>query len=543
MLRRLVPVLFATLAVACSNSNDSKPTSQSGGQAPAQTPNSQTPAATDSTADAQRVIAEADIIQLANGRLYAIAKSGTLSVIDVSVPNQLTILGEAFVGGNPFEMYLNGDRVVLLMDSDAGAQVFALDVHDPAIINRTGSWTTSGAISDSRLVGDLLYLVTSNAVTSINVSGQTAPNQTVDHVAIPNGDNTEKKSVLFGNGRMYVGGQSGIDMVDVSDASGKLALGAHVDAGPIFERWQMSEKDDVLRVVVQDPASQNVLAETFQVWNPRSVQAIAKTPMTGIPHETLKAVRFDGDRAYAITYQAIVVVQVQYRDPLFIIDFSQGTPTLHGQVQMPGYIVEVEPRGNRLVGFGVDPLDNVGDLNVSLFDVTDMDAPRQMQRVSFGNTTNVPEDQDRLQKAFRIGADGMITVPYPAPAGSACQSGGGIQLVKLDNDVLYPGAKLEMAGNPRRAIVNQDQLIGVSDSNVTAFQISTRTQTADLVIGTCTDIQATTPVATMQPVDEYDDGELDTLPCSMSRRVTHPGAAGLIVLGIAIGAVARRRRS
>ena len=42
-----------------------------------------TPPTMSQSGDPARLIEEADIIQLANGRLYALSKSGSLSVIDV----------------------------------------------------------------------------------------------------------------------------------------------------------------------------------------------------------------------------------------------------------------------------------------------------------------------------------------------------------------------------------------------------------------------------------------------------------------------------
>ena len=43
----------------------------------------------------------------------------------------------------------------------------------------------------------------------------------------------------------------------------------------------------------------------------------------------------------------------------------------------------LEPRGDRVLGLGVDRTDPNGSLNVSLFDVAAADAPRQLARVAF----------------------------------------------------------------------------------------------------------------------------------------------------------------
>jgi hypothetical protein len=403
----------------------------------------------------------------------------------------------------------------------------------------------TGSISDSRLQGDVLYLVTDASVTSFDLTTPSALHQ-VDQLALDSG----KHSIIFGNGRMYIGGQAGIDLIDVSDAKGKLEKGVHVTtAGAINERWQMSEKDSVLRVVSQ-AGTANPTVETFTVWNARSMQAMAKTDIQIPSREQLKSVRFDEDRAYFITFRQT--------DPLYIVDLTDPMkPQQRGQLTMPGFVVHLEPRGNRLLGLGVDTTSYEGRINVSLFDVSNLDAPRMIQRVNFGeSSTNLAEDQDRLQKAFRIGTDGLITVPYSAPAGTSCETGGAIQLVKMDNDTLYKGQSLPMAGNPRRALVNQNELVAVSDSNVSAFDIATATKTADITIGKCevrtTDVTtngpAVNPTQNQGPRD-YDDVYYDDrdkpFACTTTRRggASTSWAGMALGLGVAIGSIARRRAS
>lgn len=503
----------------------------------------QTPAAgqTDNGGAAQKAIEEADIVQLQGGNLYAISKAGTLSIIDVSQPGKLTLLNQVLLNSEPFEMYLDANRLVVMLASS----VVVIDVRDPVLLQRVGSFPIAGPIVDSRLQGDLLYLVTGTNVTSFDLSVPGKLTQ-VAQVAVDGAH-----SIIFGNGRMYVGVTGGIDLIDVSDAKGQLVKGAHVaTAGAIAERWQMSEKDEVLRVISQGAVWDEPTVETFTVWNARSIQPMAKVQLqlaqTG---EALKAVRFDADRAYVITFRQT--------DPLTIVDLHDPAhPAQAGQLSMPGYIVDLEPRGDRLIGLGVDSSDPAGSLNVSLFDVSNLAAPKMLKRIAFGArtwapATSLPEDQDRLQKAFRIGDDGLITVPFSGPTGQECTTGGAIQLVKIDNDTLYEGQQLAMAGNPRRALLNgSNQLVAVSDSNVTAFEISTATKTADVTIGTCavstTDrAVATTPAPSYPYYGDDDESGSDMFgACSAARRTTSTNWASILVgIGAVVGTFARRRAS
>lgn len=547
----LSAAFFACFAIGCGGddaSSDSKgDNAGTKTPAPGQSPGSSSSGGVtgNQPGNAQKAIEEADIIELQDGHLFALSKSGTLSIIDVSKPGALTLNSQIMLPGEPFEMYLNGGRLVLLMndakiDSNAvSSAVLVLDIQDPVLVQRIGTFPVTGKISDSRLQGDLLYLVTESSVTTFDLTTPSTLHQ-VDQLPLEAGHH----SIIFGNGRLYVGGDSGIDLIDASDAKGKLAKGTHVTtAGPITARWQMSEKDEVLRVVSQ-PQLQMPTVETFAVWNARSMQVMGKVEIALPMQEELKSVRFDADRAYFVTFRQT--------DPLFIVDLSQPMePRLRGSLVIPGYSVYLEPRGNRLIGLGVDPTSYEGSINVSLFDVSNMDDPRMLQRVSFGSGTNLAEDQDRLQKAFRIGADGLITVPYSAPNGQSCASGGAIQLVKIDNDTLYKGQSLSMAGNPRRALVNQNELVAVSDSNVSAFDIATASKTADVTIGTCEVRTNGTSSSGFVPAngnpsyryygEDYEGDDYHT--CSSSRRggSTTSWATILVGMGAVVGAVARRR--
>src|SRR3954468_21657084 len=66
----------------------------------------------DDKQSAQRAIQEADIVQLEGDRLYALSRSGTASIIDVSTPGHLELLGQATLRGQPFEMYRRGDFLI-----------------------------------------------------------------------------------------------------------------------------------------------------------------------------------------------------------------------------------------------------------------------------------------------------------------------------------------------------------------------------------------------------------------------------------------------
>ncbi len=642
---KLAPALFtaflAGAAVGCSESSESAAFSSDGrggqnGGPPAMNAGTDAPG----QGAAERAIAEADIVQLAEGRLYAMSKSGTLSIVDVSIPGRLSMLGQAWLPGEPFEMYLRGNLLVAMTnrayavsgqvteqraagasssssssssssyaDPNMSAGVIVIDVRDPGLMQRVATFPVPGEIADSRILGDILYLATyENAacygcggtprtmVTTFDVSAPANMRQ-VDHLAFEGepdhfagwGESGWKRSIVATSERLYVGGhadvtpaydgQTGategiIDVLDITDPSGKLRKGAHLETtGAILSRWQVDEKDGVLRVISQRGMGYTTNGvgapevQTFHIWNTGAMQPMGKMSLSLPRQEALKSVRFDGERAYAITFEQT--------DPLFVIDLSnEAAPKQRGELHMPGWVFHLEPRGDRVLGLGLDRSDANGNLNVSLFDVADMDNPKMLQRVAFGSvwgasdqaivSYELPEDQDRIQKAFRIFENGLVVVPFSGQADPYAQRGttdtqrscetfgGGIQLIDWNQDLLVKQATLPVAGNPRRALLNEGELIAVSDSNVTTFDLARRDvalKTADLVIGTC----ETRPLAPPRPTGggwEGDDSFGDEGHFHGHCSTTRTGASGAgastwggLALGIAaFGALTRRRR-
>jgi len=102
----LVPAAVAAGCAAGGSSAYSAGTSQQ--QPPPQTNTPDTSGA--------RAIQEADIIQLddAAGLLYAMSRSGTVSIVDVATPGQLWLLGQTTLPGEPFEMYRRGDYLIAM---------------------------------------------------------------------------------------------------------------------------------------------------------------------------------------------------------------------------------------------------------------------------------------------------------------------------------------------------------------------------------------------------------------------------------------------
>ncbi|MBW2458996.1 MAG: beta-propeller domain-containing protein, partial [Deltaproteobacteria bacterium] len=394
-------------------------------------------------------------------------------------------------------------------------------------------------LSDSRLVGDVLYLVTAEDhdcstcptepttfISSIGVGGSGVP-VVIDQLSYEQPDVGEqgfRRSVMATEDRMYVAGiewdgisntgHSTIQVVDISNPDGTLVQGAAVEAaGQILNRWQMDELDGVLRVISQPGvwSSEEVpVVQTFTVESSQVVTPLGSLAITLPVPESLRSVRFDGARAYAITAQAPEPYDPTPGaeldpppppvdscgpgcDPLFVIDLSNpAEPAQMGSLKMPGWVFHMEPRGEHLFALGFESTYPLGQLSVSMFDVDDGNDPKMIERVTFGGDwTGLAEDQSRIHKAFSVLDDqGLILVPYgwwdleiwmdcwDDPCGGGCwEEGewvqrGAVKVLSFDSFSMTDRGDAPLESWALRALIHEDDLLAVSNEEVRRFDIT-----------------------------------------------------------------------
>jgi hypothetical protein len=105
------------------------------------------------------------------------------------------------------------------------------------------------------------------------------------------------------------------------------------------------------------------------------------------PGETIRSVRFMGERAVIVTFRTV--------DPLFAIDVKDPTkPYVMGILKIPGFSTYLHPYDeNHLIGFGqnADPVTGQSlGLKLSMFDMTDFLNPREMftEKIGFRGTSS-----------------------------------------------------------------------------------------------------------------------------------------------------------
>ncbi len=190
----------------------------------------------------------------------------------------------------------------------------------------------------------------------------------------------------------------------------------HLGWDPLHKSHRLSEWNGDLRVLTftgrngwavladaqqrtkpPSPARLTVLRQTSNA----TLQTVATLPNTqrpqhiGKPDEQVHGVRFDGPRGYVVTFQQV--------DPLYVLDLSDPTdPFVAGELEVPGVSDHLYtlggPEAGLLLGVGreVNEQGLLGGVLVSLFDVSDPAAPRQLAALAFGdNTTQTALDHSR----------------------------------------------------------------------------------------------------------------------------------------------------
>jgi hypothetical protein len=453
-----------------------------------------------------------------------------LQTIDVSDPSNPTLLGQAQFYGNPVELYIR-DRTAYVVVSDywtwwacngadcpdgstgfRGSQVHVVDVSNLNSPVVTSKINLHGEVTDSRIVGDVLYVVSNEYsyynygsqqdqdltyVASINIADKHNVQQ-IDRLDFPrqgwdNHINVSQNALFvaspaygYWDGQDECPDQQGctkITYVDISDPAGTIAQrSSRVLLGYVSDRWSMDfdTQANILRVVTSDagwsPNPVGPTLRTLQVGG-SAMSALGSLTIPLTQPEQTTSVRFDGDHVYLGTFQNV--------DPLYTIDVTTPqSPVVMGQLQTSGWLDFIEPRGDRLIALGhaQDPQSGTWRLQVSMYNVADLTQPSLMQRRIFGGDWGwTPGSTDDFQKVFKVLDDqGLILVPYTS--WEQAQGGwwygrqvGNVQLLDFDHDTLTLRGNVKQNGYTQRALtLGEKRLLALSDQGLDVLNISDR---------------------------------------------------------------------
>jgi uncharacterized secreted protein with C-terminal beta-propeller domain len=119
----------------------------------------------------------------------------------------------------------------------------------------------------------------------------------------------------------------------------------------------------------------------------------------GLGHgQRIYGVRFMGARGFVVTFRQV--------DPLYTLDLADPTaPRVRGELEIPGYSAYLHPVGDTLLlGIGREG----AGVQASLFDVSDMAAPKRVSQLAFGPGATPVESQPHAFLYWK----GLAVVPF-----------------------------------------------------------------------------------------------------------------------------------
>ncbi|MEW5850284.1 MAG: beta-propeller domain-containing protein [Myxococcota bacterium] len=453
-----------------------------------------------------RDIEEADIVRHVDNHLFILNAYRGLQILDVSNPDEPRLVSRVPIYGHPVEMYIRDGRAIVVVsdyfsywriiaedgDDDVegfhGSTLAIIDVSQPQSPILEKQLEIEGYVSETRRVGDVIYAVSNRYawwswygstdnidrtyVLSVNLEDPDNIHA-VDEVAFEGTSYqlTLTTDTLFITAPSYgdTGYQTDITLVDISDPAGDINVrGTARVPGYVQTKFHLDAFENHLRVVSMDWNTQSTHVSVVDVSNPDQPTLVGSTTLG--QGDQLFATRFDGNRAYIVTYERV--------DPLYIVDFTvPSEPLVLGELTTPGWSNFIEPRGDRLITMGVDDTNNSWRAAVSLFDVSDPANPQLINRVPVGEGYSWSA-ANYDPKAFKVLDDlGLILLPFQTwgtDEAGRYQYSGGLQLFEFTRDSLTARGASEQTGYVQRALPIGERIYSVSDRTAFALDISDR---------------------------------------------------------------------
>ncbi len=469
-----------------------------------------------------RLIEEGDIVKQYGNTLFVLNQYRGLQLIDITDSSKPSLLSTVPIYGTPVELYVRDGAAYVVVsnylncwyspvkaetESFQGSRISVVDVRNPGAPEITGGIDIKGFITDTRIVGSILYAVSSKnsyyyyydtadaenqtVITSISVADP-AQVKIVNELPFPvtssyyeNNVHVTAETIFLSqyssgyadkDGNWVQKDATDITIIDISDATGLIKQGATFSVpGVVSNRWQMDFYEGYFRAITPEQSWGNGYPSLYiyKIENIETITPVSSLTLQIDRPETLMSVRFDGTAAYAVTYERI--------DPLFTIDLKDpAQPRQLAEIQMTGWIDYIEPRTDHLVTLGHDDTNGTTALSVSLFDVTSLDNPLLVQRVNFGEYGSVPTDMNDLHKAFKVlDSLHLIMVPFSSWSYINNEQLSGAQLIDYYFDVnakqLTKRGVIEHPGWIERALpYNDTTVMTVSSEAFQTVDISNR---------------------------------------------------------------------
>ena len=135
------------------------------------------------------------------------------------------------------------------------------------------------------------------------------------------------------------------------------------------------------------------------------------------PTEDIRSVRFDGTRAFVVTFKKT--------DPLFVFDLTQPeAPKMLGELKIPGFSTYMHPIDHdHLLAIGFDADDHgsfayFDGIQLQIFDVSDLSNPQLLHKTTVGTRGSASEALTNHLAFNYFPAKGVLALPM-----SICEGG------------------------------------------------------------------------------------------------------------------------
>jgi hypothetical protein len=271
----------------------------------------------------------------------------------------------------------------------------------------------------------------------------------------------------------------------------------------------MDEQDGVLRVAtssgwVPEPnVSSNLLTLAEQNGKLAPLGSIG-----GIaPSEDIRSVRFDGTRAFVVTFKKT--------DPLFVFDLTNpAAPSMLGELKIPGFSTYMHPMDqNHLLAVGFDA-DDHGDfaffdgIQIQIFDVSDLSNPLLLHKTTIGTRGSTSEGLTNHLAFNYFPSKGVLALPmticnggddgvygdtlsfsglmvFDVSLDTGIKEHGRMPFVNTDDVIASYGGSVSCnnwwassTSDVKRSIFMDDYAIGISD---TAYQVAPLSDLAGVI--------------------------------------------------------------
>ncbi|MES2822246.1 MAG: beta-propeller domain-containing protein [Pseudomonadota bacterium] len=184
--------------------------------------------------------------------------------------------------------------------------------------------------------------------------------------------------------------------------------------------YRMDEKDGYLRMVTTDYnnfiAPVHHLNVLHKVAGRSDLAVVAQLPNDtqpkpiGKPREDIYSVRFNGDKAYIVTFERT--------DPLYVLDLATATdPKIAGELEIPGFSTYLHPVGDHYLfslGNETDSNGRQAGVKVSLFDIRDITKPALVSAQLLGSTSSWSNAlYDYRAISFLQASDDQLRIAFP----------------------------------------------------------------------------------------------------------------------------------